>query len=190
MKEFIYLIFQPVIMNKYTLLKVFVLITALTSSCQKKANTGIPNDDLNSLIGELVQSFDLNEETTLQLFKNEIENTLILQTKWKNEIISIAGCGNCEYVTDDNGLIKIKKLHFSDNQKVFLITAYVRGSTYGAENYFLAYGNKHWFLNQLPFDRADFYDADEDSFDEIIEYKPESDSTIYTFQKGILIVKD
>lgn len=178
-------------MKKIIILFSLLIFLILAFSCQEKRNTLIKLDEINLSAGELVQNIDLNSRgASLKLFKNETENNLILQTKWKEEVISIAGCGNCEYVKEDDGTIKVKVLNFRDSQRAFLITAYVRGSTYGAENYFIAYENIQWRLIQLPFERAAFYDVDRDSIDEIIEYKPKSDSSIYSFQKGIIIKKD
>lgn len=139
---------------------------------------------------QIVQIFKLGTQgTTLELIRDESENSISLQTKRNDYFISKVGRGNSEFVENENGSVKIDTLFFTKNKVSYLITSYIKGSTYGAECYFMIYKNTEWIVMALPFDRARFYDVDRDGLEEIIGYKSQVDSTIYTFNAGLLLPK-
>ncbi|MGB3452679.1 MAG: hypothetical protein WBA59_02495 [Moheibacter sp.] len=146
------------------------------------------NRTKNANCEKLIQSIELDSDgNVLELFKSEIENTITLQTKKNGTAISRVGCGNSEYINNEKGSIKLDSLKFSEKDKGYLITSYIKGSTYGAECYFIVFKRTQWLIMTLPFNRAKFYDTNQDGFDEIIEYKSQSDSIIYTFKSGLVL---
>lgn len=136
---------------------------------------------------EVIQIFELGAQgATLELLKDESENSITLQTKRNAYLISKAGCGNSEFIKNEEGSVKLDTLTFSKDEQVYLVTSYIRGSTYGAECYFIVFKKSEWLVMALPFNRARFYDLDQDGFDEIVEYKSQTDSAIHTFNSGIV----
>ena len=166
-----------------------LLILGCTSFSEKDKNAPQKNaEEQTSISREIVQVLGLGTNgSTIELFKDESENSITLQTKKNDQIISKVGCGNSEYVKREDGSIKVDTLSFSKGKESYLITAYIRGSTYGAECYFIVFKKSQWLVMALPFDRARFYDADRDGFDEIVEYKSQTDSTIHTFNSGLVV---
>lgn len=139
---------------------------------------------------DVIQNFKLGTRgTTLEIVKDDLENSIVLKTKRNNYLISVAGCGNCEVIKNKNGSVKLDTLTFTKEDTVYLITSYIRGSTYGAECYFIVFKKSEWKVMALPFDRARFYDLDNDGFDEIVEYKSLMDSAIHTFNSGLVFTK-
>ncbi len=137
---------------------------------------------------EVIQVYELGKKgSTLELLKDESENAITLQTKRNDYLISKVGCGNSEFIKDQDGFVKIDTLTFSKNEQVFLLRSYIKGSTYGAECYFMVFKKSEWLIMALPFNRAQFYDLDHDGFDEIVGYKSQTDSAIYTFSAGLVL---
>lgn len=134
------------------------------------------------------QNKSLDERYSLILDSDIKDGIARVQVDYLEKLVSSSSCGNCEFLKNEKGEIKIDTLNFSTDSRGFLVTAFIRGSNYGAEQYFIIYQNPYWNISVLPFDVAQFKDIDGDSFDEIVEYKMD-DSTVYSFIAGVLIKK-
>lgn len=176
-------------MRTSIIIPLMLLILGCTSFSEKGKDT--PQEDTKeqtSISQEVVQVFELGSNgSILELLKDESENAITLQTKKNGEIISKVGCGNSAYVKREDGAIKVDTLSFSKSNDSYLVTAYIRGSTYGAECYFIVFKKTQWLVMALPFDRARLYDVDQEGFDEIVEYKSQADSAIHSFNSGLVV---
>lgn len=175
---------------KRSILPLLLVVLGCTSFGEEGSDKPRKNEKIEVTVNqEVVQVFELGAQgATLELLKDESENAITIQTKKNNEIISKVGCGNSEYVKRDDGSINVDTLSFSKSNESYLVTAYIRGSTYGAECYFIVFKKTQWLVMALPFDRARLYDINQDGFDEIIEYKTQTDSTIHTFDSGLVML--
>lgn len=174
---------------KRAILPLALLVLGCTFFSEENKDTSQKNEKKQVPANqELIQVFELGTKgSILELLKDESENAITLQTKKNNEIVSKVGCGNSEYVKREDGSIKLDTLNFSKNEESYLITSYVRGSTYGAECYYIIFKKSQWLVMALPFDRAKLYDVDLDGFDEIVEYKSQTDSAIHRFNLGLIL---
>lgn len=137
-----------------------------------------------------VIEFPIGDETILELIEDLNGNNLLLKTKRSNELISVSGCGNSQFIKDTDGTIKIDSLIFGEGRKGFLVSSFVNGSTYGAETHFMIYKKGQWIVSRLPFSRMRIIDINEDGTDELIEYQSQNDSLIYNFQSGVVVPFD
>ena len=178
--------------SKKKMMLLLLFIIWLWSSFLQKINEASPkyNSFQNLTDKKVVQIIELGiKGSKLELLHDEYENSIFLQTKRNGDLISEIGRGNSEFIKDKDGTVSIDTLVFSMREHVYLITSYIKGSTYGAENYFLVFKKLEWLIMALPFDRARFYDTDQDGFDEIVEYNSQIDSAIYTFSSGLILPK-
>ena len=79
--------------------------------------------------------------------------------------------------------------NFDETGVSYVLPLYVKGSTYGAVEYYIIYREDceglYWYVYKFPFSNMIVRDANEDGFSEIITYE-DSDSSTYSFKHGEL----
>lgn len=137
----------------------FLLLFLALSSCigQSQNKDKVINQTEDTGVLKLVKTYYLDKDSiaSLDILQNEVDNYVMLQTKWHNQISSIAGEGNIVFV-DEN--ISLDTVFFEKNKRVYVLPTSVFGSTYGASVYFLIYESNFsnaWEIYRIPFDRLD-----------------------------------
>ena len=165
----------------------FILILFIflfgTSSCNTANNDIITNRTVLPLVS------DSGSNDSLIVIQNLSENFMMVYTKHNDAVISICGGGNIDFCYTDGNSISIDSAYFDEIGVSYVLPLYVKGSTYGAIEYYVIYREDceslYWYVYKLPFSNLVIHDANEDGFSEIITYV-DSDSSIYSFKQGHL----
>ncbi len=184
-------------MKKYRFMSmlsmILIFLLNITVSCKeafhKSDETGVEKS--HRRFSKEVSSHEYNEfmldETYKLVLSSSVENGIAkVQIDFLEELVINFGCGNCEFVKNESGQIKIDSLNFNENQKGYVVYTLIRGSNYSAARYFIIHKNPYWNISLLPFDIASFEDINNDGFDEIIRIQRKKDRIIYRFDNGIL----
>jgi competence protein ComGC len=171
----------------YSILLFFVL-----SSCTSQAqnNDSSTNNAENYNLLKLVKTyyFDKDSVASLEILKNDTDNYILLQTRWRDQIVSICGNGNTDFAVNDDNSLKFDTLYFEKGEKIYLLRTYVFGSTYGAVVYYLIYGGNYpnaCEIYKIPFDRVDI-ETDKNGLSKIVSYTSYNRTLKYIFKDGIL----
>lgn len=161
-------------------------------SCREKNYQKSIEDDLVGKHNRDTTSMFLSKDTGggeywLDVISDNLENFLILQTRRNNEILAISGYGNSSITLDDNNRILVDTIDFMNDKKVeYLLTSFIKGSTYGASVYYIIYFNNQWNIFQFPFDNLEVkYDVKINDF-AVITYDPMRISRKFRFNSGVL----
>jgi hypothetical protein len=174
---------------KQIIINIFVFCFLL--SCKGNNNSvyqnGTPNFDSICTLPQLVKEFylDTNKTAKLEIYRNEIDNYILLQTKWESNILSISGEGNIDFA---NGILRLDTICFEKGRQIFILPAYTYGSTYGAEVYFLIYENDYknaWYIFKIPFDRLEIK-VGNNNLSYILRHMPNGKTIKYIFKDEIL----
>ena len=152
-------------------------------SCETKNNCHRQNQIVFPLIS------DNASNDSLVVIQNLFENYIMVLTKHNDEVISICGGGNIDFCYSDRNSIIIDSVRFNETGESYVVPLYVKGSTYGAIEYYIIYReyceSLYWYVYKPPFSNLFIHDVDEDGFSELITYG-DSDSSIYSFKHGQL----
>ena len=150
-------------MQKFIL---FSILLAVLVSC------GHPTSDKSSqFTSHEVKTFRLSDSSTLRLSRNTADSNLI--------------------TLSDNGDILFDTVCLYKDDTSYIIRLFDISSTYSAETwyvfspYYSGMPDGPWSMYCLPFDRMNLRDVDGDGVSEIVAYSNRSDSTVYSFHKGV-----
>jgi len=166
----------------------FSVLSSCTSKTRDNVQVLIKTEKSDSLLLVKEYYFDPEKNAKLEIFKNEVDNYILLQTKQYDRIVSICGEGNTDFVVNDDNSIKFDSLYFEKDEKVYLLQTYVWGSTYGAVVYYLIFeGNYQYALEiyKIPFDRVEI-ETDKNNLSKIVHYTHDNRTLKYIFKDGIL----
>jgi len=130
-----------------------------------------------------------NQNDSLIVIQNMSENYMMVLTKHNDDVISICGGGNIDFCYTNNDAIIIDSAIFDETGESYVLPLYVKGSTYGAVEYYVIYReyceSPFWYVYKIPFSNMVINDTNGDGFSELITYR-DSDSSIFSFKKGCL----
>ena len=172
-----------------------IVLIALTlivlTACNRTSN--YVNTNLGAI--KIVKTIDLSEYSSLQLSRNMDCNYICVSLLDPDgQVDEFTGISNANFCTNDKGEILLDTVCFQPQEPSYILMSYDISSTYGAETWFVlspyyeGAPESFWSLYRLPFDRLAARDVDGDGITEIIHYASSqpSDSTVYSFHKGVL----
>ena len=166
---------------------ILMIMTAFIFFCFSSCNIENNDNRQNRIVFNMILNDNLND--SLLVMQNLSGNYMMVFTKHNDDVISISGGGNLDFCHSNDGPIIIDSAKFDDTGKSYVLPLHVKGSTYGAVEYYIIYReyceSLFWYVYKLPFSNMVVYDANEDGFSELITYS-ESDSSIYSFCHGCL----
>lgn len=169
--------------NRLIFIILLATILSVISSCNMTNNDNPRSRIVFPLISDNVSN------DSLIAIQNLSENYMIVLTKHNDAVISICGGGNIDFCYTDSNSIIIDSAYFDGTGISYILPLYVKGSTYGAIEYYIIYREDceslYWYVYKLPFSNLVIHDANEDGFAELITYG-DSDSSIYSFKNGRL----
>jgi hypothetical protein len=166
------------------------LLAVIISSCtvnqvdkqiDQKGKEVLRNDTISLLL-------DQKHSSWLDIISLSRENSMLLQTRRDNHIISIAGYGNTEMVVNENSnTLDVDTVDFeNDGFNEYVFFSFVKGSTYGAVSNYIVYYQDEWEIYRVPFDRTDIEKDEESNEVRIVSYNQSGTRSSFRFKKGIL----
>lgn len=169
--------------NRLIYIILFVIFLFGISSCNTENNDNLTNRTVLPLVS------NSGSNDSLIVIQNLSENYMMVFTKHNDAVISICGGGNIDLCYNDSNSIIIDSAYFDEIGVSYVLPLYVKGSTYGAIEYYVIYRedcvSSYWYIHKLPFSNLVIHDANDDGFSELITYD-DSDSSIYSFRQGQL----
>lgn len=155
--------------NKY-----YLLIISVFLSCSKQKTE---------------YSFPLSEKVTLEISKERENNLITLQLNVDGKISSIHGEANTDFCCINDRVNIIYPAMFSPYDTAYYIPTCIINSPYGACKYYIVYkiSDFLWDIYIIPFDDVSIEDIDNNGIMEILEYKNNGDTLMYSFYDGTLV---
>ena len=169
--------------NRMMLIILTVFFLFGFSSC----NTANNDNHQNRISFNLILKNNPND--SLIVIQDLSENYMMVLTKHNDDVLSICGGGNIDFCYTNNDFIIIDSAILDETGESYVLPLYVKGSTYGAVEYYIIYReyckSLFWYVYKLPFSNMVINDVNEDGFSELITFS-DSDSLIYSFKNGCL----
>lgn len=152
---------------------------------EKVFNNYFESDTTSILIEE-----DKGSNSWIDIIRSQQENVLTIQTRKKDSITSLAGYGNSEITHREDGSIALDKVNFeTDSTKEYVLSTYIKGSTYGSSVVYIIYKAKQrntWEVFRLPFERVKIIHNHKLGYSIIASYDKPKVVSYYTFDVGII----